>query len=262
MKPERKDSPMRTSKFQTSCRDEAAYWTVPILFVLVVTILYAVMHGPAWGDVPEQRIRLVPSDQPLPLVRKGNVLLVSPLYVASLNPETKFVDWVLYTLTPALSETENSLVRNWRTVLKDEALEDPDYVGSGYDRGHMIPLASVAASPFAWTVNRLEVIVPQRPDLNQGAWLRLEDHLRDLVRTTGTVRVWCGTLYKSAQPALPASDEPHRVPSHFWLIAESTAGTEAYILPQDAPRDAPLDDYRLETQAAADLRKRLFPRNN
>lgn len=243
--------------------ERPAYWLATLLFLIFVSLLWATQNRHVFGDVPEEQIRIVQTEQQLPPVREGNVLLISPIYVASLNPETKFVDWVQYRLTPAMSETENSLNRNWRTGLRKQALESSDYDGSGYDRGHMVPLESVSASPFAWTANRFEAIVPQRPDLNQGPWLKLEEHLRELVRTTGDVRVWCGTLYRSPQPALPNADEPHTVPSHFWLIAISTGGgEEAYILPQDAPRDAPHEVYRLDDQAAADLRRRVFLRNN
>lgn len=231
-------------------------WTFLLVAFIVITLLFVHVH--ARGDVPEERVSFVDGDMELPTVRDGNRLLISPIYVASLNPETKFADWVVYRLTPAMSETENVLVRNWRTEHRGEALEDSDYNGSGYDRGHLVPLESVSGTRHAWHCNRLEVIAPQRPDLNRGPWLALERHVRQIVRERGEALVSCGTLYRETQDPLPDCDEPHRVPSHFWLIVSSAAGEEAYVLPQRSPREAPFEDYRLSDEAAEDLRRRLF----
>lgn len=230
--------------------DRNHHWGVILLWIIGTAVIYLCAHRVSFSDVPESAIVVVAGQQPIPEIREGNKLLFSPLYLASLNPETKFCDWVQYRCTPALMDTGNVLNRNWRTTLRDAALEDADYADAPYDRGHLVPLACVSASPDAWHVNRMEVIAPQTPELNRGAWLKLEEHIRDLARTHGVVLVTVGTLYEAKLPPLPASDEPHRVPSHFWVRLTAgdgkRAAVECYVLPQKIKQDAPFEQYALD----------------
>lgn len=227
-------------------------WVIVLIWLIGLAMIILACAMESRGDVPEAHIHTLHLSGPLPEVQPGNTLLVSPLYVASLNPRTKFADWVRYRITPGLLDTENVLVRNWRTERKAEALEDSDYTHAGYDRGHLIPLDSVSASPYAAHVNRLDVIAPQRPDLNRGPWLKLESHVRDLARQHGAVDVTVGCLYETPQTPLPRADESHQVPSHFWMHIEYTADgdiwQEAYRLPQTAGRDSSPEDYAVDPQ--------------
>lgn len=225
-------------------------WTTLLCLAIALALLWILHQVPAArGDVPEGQIVVLPSGEPLPPVADGNLLLLSPLYRASLNPQTKVVDWIAYTLTADLAATDNVLSRNWRTGLNAAALEASDYVGGPYDRGHLVPLASVAASPHAWLVNRMEVIAPQTPALNRGPWLKLEQEIRDRVAAHGTVHVTVGTLYEHEMPPLPAADEPHQVPSHFWVrLVCGDSRRECYLFPQQIPADALPAQYALDEQ--------------
>lgn len=58
-----------------------------------------------------------------------------------------------------------------------------DYIGSGYDRGHMVPSADRFADPKRNTETFLMTnIVPQAGDLNQFPWEKLESYSRLLAR--------------------------------------------------------------------------------
>lgn len=225
--------------------DTRTAWTIRLAALIAITLLWAFANRGAFGAEPVP-IVVAPGNVPPPRIARDNTLLITPLYVASLNPETKLADWVQYTLTPGLLDTGNVLSRNWRTGLNAIALESSDYDGSGYDRGHLVPLASVAASPHAAWANRMEVVAPQAPDLNRGVWLKLEDHARELVTTHGEITVQVGTLYESDQPPLDGADEEHQVPSHYWLRLVYKAGSECYIVPQQAPADALPEHYALD----------------
>ncbi len=58
-----------------------------------------------------------------------------------------------------------------------------DYTGSGFDRGHICPHSDRAFSAEASNATFLMTnMIPQAPNVNQGAWNDLEDYLRQLVR--------------------------------------------------------------------------------
>jgi len=68
---------------------------------------------------------------------------------------------------------EGSIATSYRAKLGD-------YRGSGYDRGHMAPDAA-----FDWSQESLDStyslanIIPQIPDVNQKAWVKVEKYARD-----------------------------------------------------------------------------------
>jgi endonuclease G len=203
----------------------------------------------------------------------SNDLIFRDIYVLSSNDETKFADWVAYQLTPTEVWSGPDLERKWRTdpVLdEDETLEatsskDP-YKGLSdhYQRGHLAPLASFKGSRFASQANHFSNIVPQAPDLNQGPWVQLENHVRDIVRTGKTVWVITGPLYERDMPVKLNTDEQHTVPSGFWKVVieegsrRGTYKVSGYIMDQDAEKSATWTDFKkpiakIEQRSGLDL---------
>jgi endonuclease G len=158
--------------------------------------------------------------------RSGNQWVFHDIFVTCNNPETKFTDWVAYRLTE--NETGGfPKSRYWKadSLIPNEATLEPrpwdDYAGtedSGYDRGHMVPLASVDGAEEWRQANFLSNITPQMASFNRGTWKRLEDRVRTLVSDHHTVWVMAGTLYESEMKPLPNANEDHVVPSGFWKI--------------------------------------------
>jgi endonuclease G len=57
-----------------------------------------------------------------------------------------------------------------------------DYVGSGFDRGHLCPHSDRAANEdMSFSTFVMTNIIPQAPNVNQKAWARLESYCRGLV---------------------------------------------------------------------------------
>src|SRR5256885_1748094 len=57
-----------------------------------------------------------------------------------------------------------------------------DYSGSGFDRGHLCPHSDRAnSSEASFATFVMSNIIPQAPNVNQGAWAQLEDYTRDQV---------------------------------------------------------------------------------
>lgn len=201
----------------------------------------------------------------------SNIEISRPIYKMSFDVNTKFADWVAYRITP--STIGKTAKRNWKTdpdIPNEYELEPEDYKSAHAqiktDRGHQVPLASFTSTPHWKMTNFLSNITPQKSNLNQGSWVRLENAVRALVRKSGEVFVVSGPLYEDDQEqlTLPGADEPHRVPTgYFKVIAKETGPVTAFIFDQDVPRnyskcDAIVAVQEVETRTGLDL----FPANN
>src|SRR5437870_703395 len=118
----------------------------------------------------------------------------------------------------------------------DQNASCDDYAGSGFDRGHMVPRSDMNRSQVAM-VNTFFLTnpTPQRPNVNQGAWARLEDWVRAWAKSSGWVHVISGSVFDDdddQQPDDPADAQLSQgssgaaVPSHYYkvIIRETTAG--------------------------------------
>lgn len=101
----------------------------------------------------------------------------------------------------------------------DESATDRDYRGSGYDRGHMAPFASVRRPndprPECESCY-FSNICPQSPGLNRVTWAHLEKRVRDWAVRYGRVWVIVGPVFG------PGSDWTRSgrvaVPTAFYMV--------------------------------------------
>lgn len=187
----------------------------------------------------------------------SNDLVIRDIYALSSNDRTKFADWVAYRLDPGTVSGEVDTFRKWRQdpfLEDDETLHPDDYKNASaeltVDRGHQAPLASFKGTGSWQKTNYLSNITPQKKDLNQGPWKRLEDAVREIVYLERLVWIFTGPLYESTMPQLPeAGSKPHQIPSGYWkivLVGKETRANSiraaAFIFGQDTPRsDAVID---------------------
>lgn len=204
-----------------------------IAFIATISVSACESHE----TIDSTRIRTVHGAF-LPNVGKDCTLVCTHLYVLSLDCKTKFAEWCTYRITPDMFATRNVLTRNWINVapLDSCSLEFSDFLGNEYDTGHLVPLASVKASPYAFEANAMIAVAPQTPELNRGPWLELEIISREMSQEHGYVDVIVGPLFTSSMPKLPNADEPHRVPSHYWMYLVSNNVEKAFIVPQKCER--------------------------
>ena len=74
--------------------------------------------------------------------------------------------------------------------------QNSDYKGSGFDRGHLCPAGDTKDNLEAMTETFfLSNISPQTPDFNRGYWLKLERHVRELLKQHRELHVYSGCLY-------------------------------------------------------------------
>jgi endonuclease G len=79
---------------------------------------------------------------------------------------------------------------------REYASSSDDYIGSGYDRGHLASDASFDYSEDAlYSVYSMANIVPQDPDLNRYLWIDTEYYERQKAAEFGSVDVVIGVVY-------------------------------------------------------------------
>jgi DNA/RNA endonuclease G, NUC1 len=190
----------------------------------------------------------------------SEVTLNRQAYTLNNNGSTKFANWVAYKIT---KETPASgRPRNWKTdpdVPSGETLNPVDYNGASValkiDRGHQANLASMGGVTDWQTLNYLTNITPQKADLNQGAWARLEDQERNLSKApdVDAVYVATGPLYEKNIGSLPGTNKVHTIPSGYWkvIFTGSTPANglyAAFIMEQSTPRSASFCDFQVTVE--------------
>ncbi|WP_374974408.1 DNA/RNA non-specific endonuclease [Pectobacterium aroidearum] len=172
--------------------------------------------------------------------------LIRDAYTLNNNSSTKFANWVAYKMTSSSQASGRS--RTWRQdpdLPASDTLAPAAYTGANaalaVDRGHQAPLAGLGGSSDWQSLNYLSNITPQKADLNQGAWVRLEDKERALSNTTAVYTV-TGPLFERSIATLPNAPTV-QIPSGYWKIlftGSSPADGQfaAFIMNQDTPRNA------------------------
>ncbi|WP_226476214.1 DNA/RNA non-specific endonuclease [Pseudomonas sp. MWU16-30323] len=186
----------------------------------------------------------------------GPLTLNRQAYSLNNNASTKFANWVAYRITK--STPASGRPRNWQTdpaIPAGETLDPVDYNGANValkvDRGHQANLASMAGVSDWQTLNYLSNITPQKSDLNQGPWARLEDQERNLSQDAAVdeVYVMTGPLYEKFIGTLPGTNKVHTIPSGYWKIVSVGKSPQdglyaSFILNQETPKGANFCDYR------------------
>jgi endonuclease G len=125
-----------------------------------------------------------PSDATASLMDPDNYLMMKPTYALSYNRDKGTPNWVSWHLdsswfgTLARVDTfraDPKVPPDWYRV------QDTDFAGSGFDRGHMTPNAdrdNQNRIPINQETYLMSNMVPQAPDNNQGPWAQLEGDLR------------------------------------------------------------------------------------
>lgn len=117
-----------------------------------------------------------------------------------------------------------------------------DYVGTGYDRGHLAAGANNTANDEVMSESFfLSNMVPQVPNHNRGIWRILEVRVRDWVKAGKDIYVITGTAY--APGAGTVGPNSVGVPTHMWKVIVDRTGAKGigFFLPNEAipVRDLP-----------------------
>ncbi|GAB3517159.1 DNA/RNA non-specific endonuclease [Emticicia fontis] len=129
---------------------------------------------------------------------ENNYLMVKTQYALSYNRSRGTANWVAWHLSMAWKgdaaraenfKSDDSLPESWYKV------KTSDYVGSGFDRGHLCPSAdrdgSVADNEATYLMTN---IVPQSPNSNRDTWVALETYCRKLASAGNELYIIAGVL--------------------------------------------------------------------
>lgn len=137
-----------------------------------------------------------------------------------------------------------------------------DYLGSGFDRGHLIASADRRSSAIINSETfLLSNMCPQHPKLNRGLWKQLELRVRELSQSPKVVEVYsiCGPLFDIGQKIQVIGDDPDArfdavvpVPHSFFksILVEELRGRLklwSFILPNGATEHS-LEAYNVATE--------------
>lgn len=129
-----------------------------------------------------------------------NLYLCRVGYVVGYNFQTKQPTWVIYRATshsvnPRLER--NDVFAPDTDVPRAFRAELSDYSGSGYDRGHLAPYASLDFNPLSADQSfLLSNMSPQVAGLNRQGWERLESYERRWANMYQVLFIYTGPIYK------------------------------------------------------------------
>ena len=168
-------------------------------------------------------------------------------YAVNYNYATKVAYFVTEVIRP------ENLVRSAQR--KDDFREDPeipaqyrvtlkDYVGSGYDRGHMAPAADFMASVQLMSESfLLSNMMPQNPGNNRGIWKYTEEMTRFWVQKYNTpMYVITGTIFDQSSPVFGNNV---RVPTYVYkiVIDPKNLRTIAFLYPNQKLDPKTIEQY-------------------
>jgi len=140
-------------------------------------------------------------------------------YTLSYNEKHEQASWVAYELTQ--NETKIIYSRTNKFIpdpyVATKTANDNDYLGSGYDRGHLAP-----ASDMGWSLTTMTEsfyysnMSPQVPSFNRGIWKKLEEQVRTWAIEYDTVYVVTGPVLKDGLPTIGKNKVS--IPEYYYKV--------------------------------------------
>ncbi|MEI9888931.1 MAG: DNA/RNA non-specific endonuclease [Rhizomicrobium sp.] len=197
---------------------------------------------------------------------RAEVLVQHSAFLAGFSPFLRTSRWVAYQIRLGDSPRVRGKFLLDPTVAAQMQVAPSGYVGSGYDRGHMISPSDIKFDQTALNeVSYMTVVAPQTRILNEIVWAHLEQYARKFAAGGDEILVFAGPVYADAngrQPKtlirIPASPPGVAVPTHFFRIlvrASPTGGTEvlAFLIPNADQIDKDFSHYLTSVQRIQDV---------
>ncbi len=140
-------------------------------------------------------------------------------YTLEYSEEHEQARWVEYHLTAEMTRGSWKRCDHFRAdpMITSRPAEPEDYKGSGYDKGHLAPVADMAWDSTAMCESfYMSNMSPQLPAFNRGIWKRLEDQVRDWAIENQEIWIVTGPVLKDSLPTIGASHVS--VPEYFYKV--------------------------------------------
>jgi endonuclease G len=125
----------------------------------------------------------------------------------------------MYRLTDRMTHGTNVRMSYFKkdAMLYGEPASYDDYVGSGYDRGHLVPADDMVFNTQAIEETYyMSNVAPQTPNLNRGLWKKIENYIRHRIIADHSYYIIAGPLLNDQLPKIPNTDIS--VPFYYYKI--------------------------------------------
>ena len=192
-----------------------------------------------------------------PLTAQDTVRIAHKNYTTVFSKSLKYPILVEWWVTKSGLECANPVARKDKFVpdplLKNESDLAEDYVGSGFDRGHLAPAADnrcsgveVMEESFFFTN-----MAPQRPGLNRGQWKEVEEWTRTTAKESDSVFVQAGCVGKET------TVKRLTIPTHCWKIItiKKTNKVTAFVFRNSADKSPTKEQHIVSRDSVLKLTK-------
>ena len=172
-----------------------------------------------------------------------SILVTTNIFEISYNEIFEQPNWVKYTVRDIVKNADRDGM-SFYTVDSIYTSDDNDYYSNRWDRGHMAPAGSFNDSyeNLYSTFTYLNVAL-QYDDLNRGAWVDLEEQIREWADELGDIEVEIYLEFSSNHIVL---DTGAHVPTAFYKFVSFPDGTKrCYYFPNITP-DKFWQDYEID----------------
>ena len=212
----------RPKKNQRTNRVKTTGWVLATAMLAIVAYLVATAQSPAPRPItPHEGHDLeqvhMPDGTPSEMIEYLGFRM-------SFNPTTHQPNYVAWELLASEVDGDEPRSNDFAPdpYVKESATPD-DYRHTGYDRGHMAPAGDMKWNPTAMRQSFLMTnISPQAPELNRGAWKKLEEKCRVKAQADSAIIIVCGPIFDNpGQPAMNIGNTGVAVPDRFFKVVLS-----------------------------------------
>jgi endonuclease G len=175
--------------------------------------------------------------------RVDSLLVSNNIFQISYNEKYEQPNWVKYTVRDIVKNADRDGIEFY-TVDSIYTSDDDDYYSNRWDRGHMAPAGSFNDSyeNLYSTFSYINVAL-QYDDLNRGAWVDLENQVREWSDDFGDINIEIYLEFDSSHIVL---DTGAHVPTAFYKYVIFPDGTKkCYYFPNSTP-DKSWQEYEIE----------------
>jgi endonuclease G, mitochondrial len=190
------------------------------------------------------------------LPASGGQMIKHSHFTISYAESHKQAEWVFYELTPQMMKGSQSRTNDFRPdpAVSSGSAQLNDYIGSGYDRGHLCPAGDMKFDYTSMSETfYLSNMSPQLPSFNRGIWKKLEEKVRFWAECYGLIYVVTGGILQEGQTKIGLNGVT--VPAYFYKVIYHP-GTDpkmiALILP-NAKSDKALMDFVVSVDSVESL---------
>ncbi len=207
-------------------------------FLIISIILFVGCQKESSSNINDSEIETSILDREL----KDSIIVSNNIFEISYNEIFEQPNWVKY----QVRDIEKNADRDGMQFFKVDSIhtsDDNDYYNNRWDRGHMAPAGSFndSYSNLLATFSYLNVAL-QYDDLNRGAWVDLEEKVREWAEELGTIEVEINLEFNSDHITL---DTGAHVPTGFYkFLTFPDNSKKCYFFPNITPEKI-WDEYEI-----------------